>query len=97
MNQVQLIRSNKVVLEDTRSMQLDYCLLESVSEEDNTAAPYYGIKISKYLGDLVEMDEVAGVSTSRESVLSILDKLYQYEVTPISMIEIVDELVTLEL
>lgn len=93
MKQVQLLFSNRVTLEDTRSMQLDYCLLENVSEE-NKMAPFYGIKISKYLGDTVETDEVAGISTSRDSVESILRKLYQFEVTPISMVEIVDELVT---
>ena len=93
MKQVQLLYSNQVMLEDARSMQLDYCLMESISEEDQ-GTPYYGIKISKYLGDTVEMDEVEGISTSRESVLTILKKLFQFEVTPISMVEIVDELVT---
>ncbi len=93
MKQVQLLYSNRVMLEDTRSMQLDYCLMESISEEDQ-GTPYYGIKISKYLGDTVEMDEVEGVSTSRDSVVTILKKLFQFEVTPISMVEIVDELIT---
>jgi hypothetical protein len=67
--------------------------MESISEEDQ-GTPYYGIKISKYLGDTVETDEVKGVSTSRDSVVSLLKKLFQFEVTPISMVEIVDELVT---
>lgn len=93
MKQVQLLFSNQVSLDEERSMQLDYCLMESFSEADH-ATPYYGVKISKYLGDTVEMDEVAGISSSRDSVVSILEKLYRFEVTPISMIEIVDELVT---
>jgi hypothetical protein len=96
MKQVQLLFSNRVTLEDSRSMQLDYCLLENVSDEDKLT-PYYGVRISKYLGGTVETDEVAGISTSRESVESILQKLFQFEVTPISMAEIVDELVTIEL
>jgi hypothetical protein len=77
-------------------MQLDYCLTESVSEEDKMT-PFYGIKISKYLEDTVETDEVDGVSTSRDSVETILKKLFQFEVTPISMVEVVDELVTMGL
>ncbi|MDF2487006.1 MAG: hypothetical protein K0R46_3174 [Herbinix sp.] len=93
MKQVQLLFSNRIMLEDTKSMQLDYSLMESVSEEDHLT-PYYGIKISKFLGETVEMDEVAGISTSKESVVFILKKLFQFEVTPISMVEIVDELVT---
>ena len=93
MKQVQLLFCNRVMLEDTRSMQLDYCLTERVSEEDKMT-PLYGIKISKYLEDTVETDEVAGISTSRDSVVRILKKLFQFEVTPISMVEIVDELIT---
>ena len=96
MKQVQLLFSSKVLLEDARSMQLDYCLMESFSEADQ-GTPYYGVKISKYLGDTVEADEVPGISSSRDSVVSILEKLHRFEVTPISMIEIVDELVTQEL
>ena len=96
MKQVQLLFSNRVTLEDSRSMQLDYCLTESVSAEDKMT-PFYGIMISKYLGDTVETDEVRGISTSRDSVEKILKKLFEFEVTPISMIEVVDELVTMGL
>ncbi len=96
MKQVQLLFSNRVTLEDMRSMQLDYCLTESVLAEDKMT-PFYGIKVSKYLGDVVETDEVAGISTSRDIVEKILRKLFQFEVTPISMVEVVDELVTKEL
>ncbi len=93
MKQEQQLFSNRVMLEDTRSMQLDYCLIENVSTEDQ-GTPYYGIKIRKHLGDAVEMEEVEGISASRENVITILKKLFQFEVTPISMVEIVDELVT---
>ncbi len=93
MKQEQLLFSNRVMLEDTRSMQLDYCLIENVSREDQ-GTPFYGIKIMKHLGDTMEMEEVEGISASRENVMTILKKLFQFEVTPISMIEIVDELVT---
>lgn len=96
MYQVQLICSNKVMLEDASCMQLDYCLTESISEEDHEKSPYYGIKISKYHGGTEESDEIAGLSASRDNVISILKKLHRYEVTPISMVEIIDELVTLE-
>ncbi|MGF7145245.1 hypothetical protein HNQ56_003686 [Anaerotaenia torta] len=91
MKQVQLIFSKKVLLENEQSMQLDYCLMESISEDEH-ATPYYGVQISKYLGDTVEKDEIAGLSSSREEAVAILEKLYQFDVTPISMVEIVDEL-----
>lgn len=89
----QVLFSNEVLLEDARVMRLDYYLTEMISDEEMNS-PYYGVMISKYLDDLVETDEITGISTSRESVVSIIRKLCQFEVSPISMVEIVDDLVT---
>ena len=93
MKQVQLLFSNNVLLEDARSMKLDYCLTEKTSESDHLT-PYYGAKITKYLEGNVETEEICGISASKETVISMIKKLYLHEVTPISMVEIVDELVT---
>lgn len=89
----QVLFSNEVLLEDARVMRLDYYLTEMISDEEMNS-PYYGVMISKYLDDFVETDEITGISTSRESVVSIIRKLCQFEVSPISMVEIVDDLVT---
>ncbi|MDF2512887.1 MAG: hypothetical protein K0S04_2753 [Herbinix sp.] len=93
MKQLQLLFSNEVLLEDARVMKLDYSLTERVSET-NQDAPFYGVRITKRLDESVEADEITGISTSRDVVVSIIKKLCQHEVTPISMVEIVDELVT---
>ena len=93
MKQVQLLFSSKVTLEDARSMKLDYSLTKKVSETDQKT-PYYGAKITKYLGDTIESDEVCGISASKDIAISIIQTLYRYEVTPISLAEIVDELIT---
>lgn len=93
MNQLQLLFSNEVLLEDERVMKLDYSLTEKRLEEDQKI-PYYGVKITKYLDDLVESDEVTGISVSKDTVVSIIKKLCRFEVTPISMVEIVDDMVT---
>ena len=93
MKQIQLLFSNSILLENSQRMKVDYILTERVSEEDQRT-PYYGVKITKYQGDTIESEEVCGISTVKDSVISIIQKLYQHEVTPISMIEIVDELVT---
>jgi hypothetical protein len=85
--------SNEVKLEDERVMKLDYILTEGSSETEQI--PFYGVKIIKFLGDLEEADEIAGVSETREDAVGIIRKLYQFQVTPISMPEIVDELITL--
>jgi hypothetical protein len=93
MKQVQLLFCKNVLLSDSQSMKLDYSLTEMASEADQMT-PYYGARITKYLGDTIESDEVCGISESKDMVISIIQKLYQHEVTPISMVEIVDELVT---
>lgn len=92
MKQMELLFSNEIILEDSRKMKLDYRLTETESEENHK--PYYGIHITKYLDNAVESDEVRGISDSRDTVVSMIKKLFQYEVTPISMIEIIDDLVT---
>ncbi len=94
MKKMELLFSNEVILEDMRKMKLDYSLMENYPEEESTE-PYYGIKITKYLGNTEESDEVSGISNSRDSVVSMIKKLFQFEVTPISMVEIIDDLVTI--
>jgi hypothetical protein len=94
MKQVELLFSSQVRLEDEREMALDYFLTETISETD-MVTPYFGVGITKKSGAITETDEVCGVSTSKETAIGILEKLYRNQVTPISLAEIVDELVTL--
>lgn len=93
MKQLQLLFRNEIVLEDERRMKLEYSITEKVSMTDQKT-PCYGIKVTKYLDNVSESDEVAEISYSRDTVVSILKKLFQFEVTPISMVEIIDDLVT---
>ncbi len=94
MNKLELLFSNEIVLEDERRMKLDYSLTENFTEGDSSE-PYYGIRITKYLGDAVEAGEVKGISFSKDQVIAMLRKLFQFEVTPVSMAEIIDDLVTI--
>lgn len=93
MKEKELLFSSEVILEDNRCMKLNYSLL-ATNKEEGAGEPYYGISISKYLDNTVETEEVEGISYSREAVVSMIKTLYRNEVTPISMIEIVDDLVT---
>jgi hypothetical protein len=93
MQQLQLLFSNEVLLEDARVMKLDYSLTERMSEDDHKTT-YYGVRITKYLGDIIESDEVAGLSESKDSVLTVIKKLCQFQVTPISMVDVLDDLVS---
>lgn len=93
MERLQLIFSDEVMLEDEKNMKLDYCLTEKTSEED-PVIPCFGIQITKYLGDIIETEKVAGISYSKDTVMAVIKKLFQFKVTPISMIEIVDGMIT---
>ncbi len=53
MKQLQLLFSNEVLLDDARVMRLDYSLTEKAS--DDQSSPYYGVRITKHLDNLVEI------------------------------------------
>lgn len=93
MEEMKLLYSDEVILEDDRIMKLEYNLMESFNEQ---MEPYYGIRITKYLEDATESEEIRGISDSRSKVISMIYKLFTNQVTPISMVEIVDDLITLE-
>lgn len=94
MKEVTLLFCSDVRLEDSRVMKLDYCLTEKLSESEQKI-PYYGVRITKHLENMTETDEVCGISESRDTVVSILKKLCRFEVTPISMAEILDDMITI--
>lgn len=85
-----------VKLDDERFMELQYFLLEknSVEEEEKML---YGIKIVKRIDTCIESEEVQAISYSKNFVKQLIKKLVDNEVTPISMIEILDDLQTIEL
>lgn len=84
---------NEVLLLDGRKMRLDYSMTECQDEADRSK-PYYGIKITKYLEGDTETDEVCGVSYSKNIVSDMLRKMYDNKVTPISLVEILDDMIT---
>ncbi|HEY8499730.1 MAG TPA: DUF6514 family protein [Clostridia bacterium] len=94
MRKLELLFRNEVTLEDDRKMRLEYKLMESRSTDDGK--PYYGIQIVKYLDNDMEMDEEAGISYSRDKVIAIAKTLYKHAVTPITMAEVVDDIISLE-
>lgn len=94
MRKMELLFSNEVTLYDDKKMRLEYILTENRSPDKNQ--PYYGIQIIKYFDDNQEMDEVKGISYSKAKVESLTQTLFQHLVTPISLVEVVDDLITLE-
>lgn len=89
-----LLFSNEVTLDDNRMMRLEYNLTENKSAD--TEGFYYGIQIVRYLDGNTEVGEIRGISYARDKVEEIARILFKHTVTPISMAEIVDDLITLE-
>jgi len=94
MKKVDLLYSNEVTLEDDRIMKLEYNITER--KNSDSEKPYYGIQVTKYVDGVCETEEIEGISYSREKVEAIIKILFQNTVTPVSMVEIVDDLITLE-
>ena len=94
MKKMSMLFSNEVTLEDNRIMRLEYNITEN--RNSDTDEPYYGIQIAKYLDGKKEIEEIEGISYSKDKVEAIAKILYRNTVTPISMVEIVDDLITLE-
>lgn len=93
MEEYQVLFSNEVVLEDERVMRLDYSLTQKLSQAEK-GFPYYGARITKYLDERTEAEEICGISESRDAVISLIKKLCHFQVTPMAMVEIVDDLIT---
>lgn len=94
MKQITLIGEKEVIVEDG-SMQLEYYLIQesSVSKESGLKS-IYGIKILKKLGGVVESEEVKGISYSKEVVMQLIETLMKFTVTPMTMVEVLDDLIT---
>lgn len=82
-------------MEDGTWLQLEYYLTEDESEsfEDKL----YGLAIIGIEGDNAEMESVEKVSYSKDIVQEMLHTLISYSVTPIGMLDIVDEMITLRM
>lgn len=94
MEKTKVLFKNEVTLDDDKKIQLEYNLTENRGLDNGE--PYYGIQIIKYGDENLEMEEIRGVSYSKDKVKTIIQILFHHVVTPISMVEIVDDLITLE-
>ncbi len=82
-----------MIMEDNKEVQLDYYLVEDYKDRGQDIS-LYGIKIVKHLENYMETEYTDPISYSREIVKEIAHKLWDNGVTLISMLEIVDDLVS---
>lgn len=95
MKHIDLIGERIVELEDQREMVLKYFIIEELSKAKGDMDYLYGIKIEKQFGGIVESEEVEALSYSKEVVLQLINTLMECTVTPMTLVEVVDELITL--
>lgn len=93
MKQLYLEGRKHVKAETSGWMKLEYYLTQEHNEEW-TDATVYGMSIVKKTHHLIEMEETGGLSNSKEMVLSMLHKLIACTVTPMVLLEVVDDLAT---
>lgn len=71
---------------------LEYFLLEKLDEESHQIS--YGAKIRKTEKDKEEIEIVEGITQSKEKMQELVLLLMNYTVTPISMVNVIDDYVT---
>lgn len=89
--------TRKIKLEGLRNIETKYYLVEENREGCGKSGKLFGIEIIKTESDVTESEYTGAISHSKEIVEEILLKLMDNYITPISLIEIVDEIVTLRL
>jgi hypothetical protein len=94
MNKLYLEGTRTMILEDNREMQLDYYLVEECREYGQQTL-LYGVKIVKHVEDWLETEYSDPISYSKDLVKEIIHKLWYNEVTLITMLEVVDDLVSI--
>lgn len=75
-----------------REMELKYFLLEDMDEAEQTIS--YGVEIRKTESEQVEVETVKGVTDSKEMADHLIELLVTNTVTPISLVNVVDDYIT---
>lgn len=85
-----LVDQQMLLLEDGNELCLDYYLMEDMRENDVTV---YGIKVEKR-GEQSEVETTGPISYSKEWVTCLCKKIAGFQVTPLELIHIVDDIIT---
>lgn len=75
-----------------REMELKYFLLEEMDEAEQTIS--FGVEIRKTESEQVEVETVKGVTDSKEMADHLIELLVTNTVTPISLVNVVDDYIT---
>lgn len=84
------INQQMMQLEDGKQVSLNYYVTSETSLENSMV---YGIKVEK-LGEMLEAEMTGPISGSEDWVLELCKKIADHQVTPMGLINIVDDMVT---
>jgi hypothetical protein len=85
--------TKQLTLDDNTEVKLDYYLVEELREEEQRKS-LFGIKIVRHGDSYLEAEYTEPISYSRDIVKEMVHKLWKNEVTLVSMLEIVDDMVS---
>lgn len=92
MAECKLIGKRIISIVPEREMVLEYFMLEEFYETSQSAT--YGAKIRKVEDGHEETESIMGITSSKEVITDLINLLLENVVTPITMVEIVDDFVT---
>ena len=95
MNSLYLKGTKKLQLENHHEILLSYYLMEWRKKEDKKTL--YGIQIEKKDGENIETENSGCLSYSQDFVLQLIHKMMENTVTPITMLYVIDDVITEEL
>lgn len=92
MTNKKLIGNRIVEIEPERQMVLEYYVLEETDKD--TQITTYGTMIRKTDEGTEETEAVKGITHSKEVIHDIIGLLLEHTVTPVSMVDVIDDYIT---
>ncbi|ROR30354.1 hypothetical protein EDD66_1025 [Mobilisporobacter senegalensis] len=92
MSKLYLEGTKNLKLENENEIELSYYLMECRKKDNQETL--YGIQIQKKDGEKVEIENSGCISYSKEFVLQMIHKMMEGTVTPITMLYIIDDIMT---
>lgn len=92
MTESKLIGKRIVEIVPGRKMVLEYFIIKNFDESSQTIS--YGAKIHKTEEESSETEIINGIIDSEEVILDVVNMLLEHTVTPVSMVNVIDDYVT---
>lgn len=92
MTECKLIGTRIVEIVPEREMVLEYFMLKDSDESGQTIS--YGAQIRKTDAEKDETETVKGITHSKKVISELVDLLLEHIVTPVSMVDIIDDYIT---